>query len=122
MDTSVLAKQRNKLIGIGIFLVLVAFAIGGEDRPGLVSMFAQNSQPQPEVPYEPLPQAPPSISQSNENPALDSWYSEAAPKQEAKPDEPEIPEHQPPSFQPSSTPDESTTAPSNGIADNERPY
>lgn len=117
-----LAKQRNKLIGIGIFLVLVAFAIGGEDRPGLVSMFVQNSQPQPEVPYEPLPQAPPTISQSNENPALDSWYSEAAPKAEAKPDEPEIPAHQPPSFQPSSTQDESTAASSNGIADNEQPY
>lgn len=78
METSVLAKQRNKLIAIGVFLVLVVIAIGREDSPGLIPAIAQKGATEPERVVEVEPQ--PAGQQSQQNPAagLDSWYAETA--------------------------------------------
>lgn len=95
-----LAKQRNKLIGIGIFLVLVAFAIGGEDDPGLIPALAKQDVDEPRRLAEPPAAAAPVHENSNDTAALKNWYSGGPAAQE------------PTSAEPTNTASPSTPSPS----------
>ncbi|MBX7494410.1 hypothetical protein K3172_00915 [Qipengyuania sp. 6B39] len=91
MEDGLFTKQGKKLLMVGIFLVVVASLVGGEDNPGLLAEVSEQEAglDQPPPAYQVPPAGQMAVSQSpvssprpqvrQDDSALDAWYASAAP-------------------------------------------
>ncbi len=78
MAGDLFAGQGKKLIAIGLFLVLVAVLVGGEDNPGVIGGLADADVTIPanttsSAPVEQVSAPPPPV--RSDDPELSSWYA-----------------------------------------------